>query len=740
MFGSVVLSVVVASPVSLTPDAVADAEQIHYLSRGWRAHLGSAPEAAAPDFDDDSWVVGPSTLEALDGCASVPAQTRPGPLATAWFRIELDVPEALVGRRLAVLTNAIGRLDVYLDGRKLFQSAPADRDSDAARPIDVYPRRPRFVSFDRPGGHLLAVRYQTRWLGRLCHDAFDEPGFELAIHDERVLSAHLSPRRPVQRGGFAGAAMMLGLLHLLLGIFLRSERRVGNLLFSALAFSASGIALGEVLTWFATTDLGFFRGFALFKASILSTSLSGLAFLHAFIARVRSPQDGLRYPAWPLWTMVGVGLLGLPFVDGISVQAVFLFSCLTMGYGAVMGYRYRGMMRSRTMRVVEFGLLVMGVCALAQMLPTLFGVTPPDGIYILGILGLLVTLSIYLAWDFARTELALVVQLEATLQSERQAVEERIARQRLQADNERQQLALEEAGKREAVLAELERVNLELRDTQGQMVQAAKMASLGQLVAGIAHEVNTPIGAVHSMHGSLNLGLDKLETALEKRWDDPPLRDKKVAKTMGILRESAEIIGSGSRRVGEIVKRLKSFARLDEADEQLVSLEAGLDDTLLLLRHETKQGVEVVRDFEPMPEVRCAPGLLNQVFLNIMINAIQAMRQVAQGSEIGTLTVRTRTIDGEAEVRIEDTGPGVPEPLKARIFDPGFTTKGVRVGTGLGLAISYRIIVERHRGSLHVDDTETGGAVFVIRLPRAGVGAQADDAGASSGGSTGSGI
>jgi PAS domain S-box-containing protein len=243
------------------------------------------------------------------------------------------------------------------------------------------------------------------------------------------------------------------------------------------------------------------------------------------------------------------------------------------------------------------------------------------------------------------------------------------------------------------------------------LVQAEKMAALGNLVAGVAHEVNTPVGAISANTDVARRALDLIDEGLA----DPSIRALVAEKTrmlraIAILRESNDVMKEASERVSKIVRSLRSFARLDEAERQKADLHEGLESTLTLMRHELKHGIEVVKNYGDLPLVDCFPNQLNQVFMNVLVNAVHAM-----GTR-GVLTIRTRAEAGMAVIEMEDTGKGIAPEHLPRIFDPGFTTKGVGVGTGLGLSISYRIIQE-HKGTIEAKSELGKGTVFTLRIP-----------------------
>ncbi len=260
------------------------------------------------------------------------------------------------------------------------------------------------------------------------------------------------------------------------------------------------------------------------------------------------------------------------------------------------------------------------------------------------------------------------------------------------------------------MIAQLASANDQVRTKQAQLVQSEKMASLGLLVAGIAHEINTPVGAIHSMHDTLVRAVGKLRKTISDSVGDDHPATAKLVKALEVIDEANRVIDSGTQRVTEIVRRLRAFARLDEAELKTVDIHEGLDDTLMLMHHELKRGVTIERDYGELQPIPVYPGRLNQVFLNVINNARQAM------DNQGTITISTRLSEQQITIRIGDTGPGIaPDHLK-RIFDPGFTTKGVGVGTGLGLSIVYQII-EDHRGEITVESTVGEGTTFTITLP-----------------------
>jgi signal transduction histidine kinase len=254
----------------------------------------------------------------------------------------------------------------------------------------------------------------------------------------------------------------------------------------------------------------------------------------------------------------------------------------------------------------------------------------------------------------------------------------------------------------ESLEARVEMRTRELQETQNQLMQSEKLKSLGQLVAGVAHELNNPIGFVHANLQLLDEFIGKLVKAHETGGDGTQYRDA-ITKLLGRSRE-------GTERVKQIVQDLRTFSRTDQADLHMAQLTDEIDTTLALMEPRFKGHIEVVRDYQPLPEVRCYPGQLNQVFLNLLMNACDVLE------DGGKITIRTSTIEGGVRLEFEDSGPGVSAGVQSRIFDPFFTTKEVGKGTGLGLSLSHGII-ERHGGRIQVVSEPGAGAIFQIELP-----------------------
>lgn len=253
--------------------------------------------------------------------------------------------------------------------------------------------------------------------------------------------------------------------------------------------------------------------------------------------------------------------------------------------------------------------------------------------------------------------------------------------------------------------SELEKALRQLKEAQSQLVIQEKMASLGNLVAGVAHEMNNPMSVIHSSADVANRGVQKIKNILKNKQDE-----SQIQQCIKLLEMNCDVISTASDRVSRIVNSLKIFAKLDEALFQRVNIHENIDTTITLMYHEMKDKVAIVKKYGHIPLIQCYPGELNQMLMNLLRNAVQAIE------EKGTVTINTQADERKVYIGISDTGKGISQEILPKIFDPGFTTRSGGIGTGLGLSIVYNI-VQKHRGEIKVNSEIGKGTQVVVTLP-----------------------
>jgi signal transduction histidine kinase len=319
-------------------------------------------------------------------------------------------------------------------------------------------------------------------------------------------------------------------------------------------------------------------------------------------------------------------------------------------------------------------------------------------------------------------------------------IENQLTIQRLQKKLHEQNAQLQESEALEREKArQLEQALQQLQQTQAQLIQSEKMSSLGNVVAGVAHEINNPISFIK---GNLRpvteytQDLLKLVQLYEEDLPNPTqaIQEQLEAMDLTFLRNDLpKLIASmrvGADRIGEIVQSLRNFSRLDEAELKAVNIHEGLESTLMILQHRLKDEVsqtiiKVVKEYEELPKIECYAGQMNQVFMNVLTNAIDALqlqkswaKEADNNSRLPTITICTKLLpDFKVGIYITDNGPGIIEEIQPRIFDPFFTTKEVGQGKGLGLSISYAIVVDEHGGQLRCLSVPAQGATLAIEIP-----------------------
>ncbi len=279
----------------------------------------------------------------------------------------------------------------------------------------------------------------------------------------------------------------------------------------------------------------------------------------------------------------------------------------------------------------------------------------------------------------------------------------------------------------------------ELKHTQTQLIQTEKMSSLGQMVAGVAHEINNPVNFIH---GNIVPACEYVQDLLglieiyQQHYPNPKIEIIEAIENIEFdfikedLTKTLYSMKEGTSRIKDIVLSLRNFSRLDEAEFKKVDIHSGIDSTLMILHNRLKAKsthpeIKIIKEYSSLPLIECYPGQLNQVFMNILTNAIDALDnynyqltiQEIQSNPSYIKIATELTESKQIKISISDNGIGIPKKIKPKLFDPFFTTKEVGKGTGLGLSISYQIVVEKHRGKLYCNSTPGKGTEFTIEIP-----------------------
>lgn len=262
----------------------------------------------------------------------------------------------------------------------------------------------------------------------------------------------------------------------------------------------------------------------------------------------------------------------------------------------------------------------------------------------------------------------------------------------------------------EEIQRRLDQASDELAIVKDQLVEASRMAALGGLLASIVHEIRTPIGSILSNNETMLRSVDAIQKSILDSGAPESPQLTKALKVLDMMRGLVEVDQIACERISSVIRGLKTFARADDNQPREVDLRENIENTLKLVNCEFRRRVQVQTNFADLPPVECYPQKLNQVLLNILVNAGQAI----EGE--GTVTVSTTQDDGKVDISISDTGHGIPPELMPRLFETGFTTKPVGVGTGLGLAISKQI-VEKHGGDIWAESEPGKGTTFHVRIP-----------------------
>ena len=685
---------------ALNPESLEAPNYILRLFASWKYHPGDRPEWADPEFDDDSW----DTLDSLQTWLQPEMQAPVGWKGSGWFRLHLRVDSSLRDRLLALVYAQTGAAEIYLDGELIVALGQVGRDGETEEIRPLGQNNPKIIPirFSHGADHVLAVRYSNfRALGYANPEVGSGFQMGLAELDHSIENKAALVRTMSVYQILFGVPLAFALLHFLLFVFYPESRE--NLYYALYAISTAALIFSPLQTSFLSTSTSINLFLLTFKASLVLIILFGLRFLYYIFFGV-SP----RFFRVPLF----IGILLLLFSWAIPVPYLYIF-CLGFFLEMLRVVVVAMWRKKEGARIIGFGYTMFGLACTYQVLIDV-GIMRADYVYfpyIYGILMLMISMSVYLARDFARIHKDLKAQFvqvrELSIHLER-------ANQQLEEHSRTLEQKVEERTREVSEKnLELEGTLHQLRETQHQLVLQEKMASLGNLVAGIVHEINTPVGAINSMHDTLVRTIDRLKEMLGSVLPQEGAGNQKFQSFFSVIANANQVIASGTERVIDIVRSLRSFARLDEAEFQVADLHEGLESTLKLLHSQMGEDINVVKEYGDIKPIYCSPSQLNQVFMHLLKNAIQAI----EGS--GEIRLETFADASKVYVRVSDSGPGIPPEQLERIFDFGFAAKSSRVKMGFGLSTSYTIIQD-HEGDIKIDSQVGKGTEVTISLPMKG--------------------
>lgn len=669
----------------LSGSLLAETKPLH-LSKGWAYRWGDSPVDTGGAF---VWMQADDTTkwQQLDNLQALAVT---GKHQYIWYRIKL--PNAEITNPALFIPMILTAFEVYQDGAQIYRHGPFAPNNQAKADYLKGEIIPLPIDFQ---GKILFIRVYSpkpQFIG-----IYEYPNGIFLGRESEIIKTVI-----VQNID----SILLGFLFITVGLFAIFVffRRYRERPYYVVSFGSAVFFIGMYLVMFDRATqmvmdnpmLGYYLGFVAFVSFPIG--------LYSFQEQILAPAKLIRR-IWQLHLFLAICIILLDSFDIMifaELQQIYLIIFISTILISLATGIYKSIKGVREARLFVIGFSLMGLFGIHDILMG-FNIIPQWRWMVhYGTFIFIIILAYLLEQKFSETRKKLVRYSEelevksAELEEYSQTLEEKVE-QRTSELNQKNR--------------ELEHTLKELRETQNQLIIKEKMASLGNLVAGVAHEVNNPVGAMNSAASVLTKGLAKIKTILQQTTSIRELRkDQKFHKTVDLLTDNSKVIVTGSERVAKIVRSLRTFARLDEAEFQDSDILEGLDSTLTLLQHELKNKVEVIKEYGQIPRVECYPNQLNQVFLNILANAAQAIEQK------GTIRITTKADDRHVYIDFSDDGKGIPAEHIGKIFDPGFTTKGVGVGTGLGLSISYNII-EKHHGKMSVQSVPGQGTTFHLKLP-----------------------
>jgi signal transduction histidine kinase len=673
------------------------------LDKGWKYQAGDNAAYAAPDFDDSRW-------QSIDPTLELPRLPQLKEAGMGWFRLTLQVDSSLTGKMLSMAISTIGASEIYLNGRLLYRLGKVSKDYKEEQTRIIY-ALPISMKFDRQSSQVLAVRYSFNQANLYLKATNIPPcmGIVLKYANQNFTESYqgenlISLLRSIQLSFY----LPLGIL--LLFLFYSFPNRREYLYFGLFCLSLFASNLLQVLALLPSLTVS--QSMVLLLLLVGFLLLGYLSFINGTRILYKFPKNwffkavvlyaSLVIPLWFLFNEWG-GLLLQIFGLLIAVDLLYL------NFHAVRLARPGAWILFTTAVLMALGVICLSWFYVAGNI-YLFWVVY-SMIYMLPTIGL----SLFTAGDFARTGLALQSRVaEVEDLSEKTIAQEKEKQQLLASQNETLERDVAQR------TAQLQHSLQELKETQSQLVQREKMASLGELTAGIAHEIQNPLNFVN------NFSETNKELVAELKQELRNQHYQEVETIATDIENNEEKINHHGKRADSIVKGMLQHARKSSGEKQPTDINKLADEYLRLsyqgMQAKNKEFTATIQThFDPnLGEAYVVPQDIGRVLLNLFNNAFYAVsekKRQGNGTYEPVVEVSTKGEAGNIVITVKDNGTGIPEQVASKVFQPFFTTKPTGEGTGLGLSLSYDIITKGHGGELKVKSREGEGSEFVVQLP-----------------------
>jgi signal transduction histidine kinase len=690
-------------------------EQGVFLNQGWKFQPGDNMEWAQVDFNDIGW-------QAIDPTQDIRDLPQLWQTNIGWFRLHFSVDSVLSQQSLALLVQQTGASEIYLNGKLIRQLG---RISDKPEEIQAMTLpSSHMIGFPvaNEPSQVLAVRFALqRNVPYIQFGGRPNPALQINVNEVNAASRYVSSNDITSFEYFrAGLFFILAILHL--GFFWFNPAQKANLYFFLYAFlyalGASAINLAYKVYSIDT------KMYLLVFASAVGVIINAVFYLKA-LYQLLNLQKGFFF-----WILSSGLILIFPLSFWLYNQAGLLFSLSTILISlesirvTVLAVRRK----KRGAKILAWGSISYFVF-FSLFVAMAFGYLPAGPNWIIGhwciniaVLSFPISISLFLALEFAFTSRSLETKLlEVQQLSEKTFAQEKEKQQILAAQNETlEQQVKERTTKVVAQKEELQSTLEHLRTTQSQLIQKEKMASLGELTAGIAHEIQNPLNFVN------NFSEVSQELCEEIEEEAKTGNTQEILSISADLKQNLEKISHHGKRADSIVKNMLQHSRSSSGERQLTDINALTDEYLRLAYHGLRAknqefNAKLVTDFDKsIGKIEVVPQEIGRVLLNLFNNAFYAVSQKKahlNGQYQPQVSVTTKALNGKVEIRVQDNGTGIPESVKQKIFQPFFTTKPTGEGTGLGLSLSYDIITKGHGGILEVDSKENEFTEFIVQLP-----------------------